>query len=69
MMWLKSCPKCRGDLVLDSDFYGHYVSCIRCGALLDKREQTVLEKESFAEKQAVGRSRMSDRTNDEQRVA
>jgi hypothetical protein len=55
--------------MLDSDFYGHYVSCVRCGAHLDKREQTVLEKESFAEKQAVGRSRMSDRTNDEQRVA
>ena len=43
-MWLKSCPRCRGDLVLDSDYYGNYVSCIQCGASLDKSQQGLLEQ-------------------------
>jgi hypothetical protein len=37
MIWLKSCPRCRGDLFMDSDYYGRFVSCIQCGATLDKR--------------------------------
>jgi len=36
MMWLKACPRCRGDMVMDSDYYGPSVSCIQCGYTLDK---------------------------------
>lgn len=31
MIWIKSCPKCRGDLVEIDDIYGKYVSCLQCG--------------------------------------
>lgn len=32
--WLfKSCPKCGGDLLLDSDADGQFVVCIQCGYL------------------------------------
>ena len=52
MMWLKSCPRCRGDLILDSDYYGNYVSCIRCGASLDRSEQTTLQQRLFVDRPA-----------------
>ena len=31
MVWLKGCPKCKGDLFLDSDCYGKFQTCIQCG--------------------------------------
>lgn len=42
MMWLKACPRCRGDLFLDSDAYGRFVSCIQCGNVLDKAQERAL---------------------------
>ena len=39
MMWLKACPRCHGDLYLDSDYYGHFLGCIQCGHTLDKSQQ------------------------------
>jgi len=53
MMWLKSCPRCRGDLVLDSDYYGNYVSCIQCGAALDNSRQTILQQRLFVDRPAA----------------
>ena len=38
MMFLKACPKCRGDVVLDKDLYGRYVRCLQCGFLRDTAE-------------------------------
>jgi transcription initiation factor TFIIIB Brf1 subunit/transcription initiation factor TFIIB len=38
MLLRKSCPRCRGDLVMESDFYGQYVSCIQCGSILGERQ-------------------------------
>jgi len=36
MMWkFKSCPKCAGDLFVDSDMNGWYVECLQCGYLSD----------------------------------
>lgn len=32
---LKSCPRCGGDLFIDRDIYGHYISCLQCGYMLD----------------------------------
>jgi hypothetical protein len=52
MIWLKSCPRCRGDLILDSDYYGHYVSCIQCGASLEKSRQTTLQQRLFVDRPA-----------------
>ena len=31
MFLLKSCPRCCGDLYVDQDQYGSFVSCIQCG--------------------------------------
>ena len=31
MFLLKGCPRCCGDLYVDQDQYGSFVSCIQCG--------------------------------------
>ncbi len=31
MITFKSCPRCKGDIVSDSDYYGDYKSCLACG--------------------------------------
>ena len=41
MIWLKECPKCQGDLVLDQDHYGKFKTCVQCGYLRDVVETTV----------------------------
>ncbi len=33
MIKLKACPKCHGDLYLERDQYGRYLSCLQCGYL------------------------------------
>lgn len=35
MVWLKACPKCKGDLFLDEDHYGKFKTCIQCGYIPD----------------------------------
>ena len=35
MLWLKSCPRCNGDLHAVSDIYGAYIGCLHCGLHLD----------------------------------
>jgi len=42
MYWLKACPRCRGDLHEERDFYGQYVACIQCGYVLDSRQEQTL---------------------------
>lgn len=49
MLWRKSCPRCRGDLVMESDFYGQYVSCIQCGNILGERQGRSLLDRSTVE--------------------
>ena len=43
MFWLKSCPKCVGDLYEASDHQGNYVSCIQCGHYLGEAEEARLK--------------------------
>ena len=45
MLVLKGCPRCRGDVFYDSDYYGVYKQCIQCGYLEDvdtSREQVAV---------------------------
>ncbi len=35
MLLLKSCPKCKGDVVEERDHYGSYTQCLQCGYLRD----------------------------------
>lgn len=58
MMWLEACPRCRGDLFLDSDAYGRFVSCIQCGNILDKSQERALFR--LTAQTAVRRSRRID---------
>jgi hypothetical protein len=41
MVWLKACPRCKGDLFLDEDHYGKYKSCIQCGYIKDLVDEPV----------------------------
>ena len=34
MIRLKGCTKCGGDINLENDMYGYYVSCLQCGNVL-----------------------------------
>lgn len=40
MFWMKACPKCHGDLYLDSDVHGTYIACLQCGHYLPQAEPT-----------------------------
>jgi hypothetical protein len=44
-MWLKGCPRCRGDLLRQSDIYGSYVACLQCGHVLRPQEEARLKTE------------------------
>ncbi len=39
MIKLKACPKCHGDLYLEKDQYGRYLSCLQCGYLMELLEK------------------------------
>ncbi len=41
MFWSKACKRCRGDVHLNNDIYGHYVSCIQCGAVIVDSEDKI----------------------------
>ena len=46
MLRLKACPRCHGDLFMDSDYHGHFACCIQCGAYLDQPQQTLSQRRS-----------------------
>ena len=31
MLFLKCCPRCKGDIYLDKDTYGVFIECLQCG--------------------------------------
>ena len=35
MVYLKSCPKCLGDLTVAQDGYGTFIRCLQCGFMKD----------------------------------
>ena len=46
MLWLKSCPRCHGDLHESSDEYGGYIACFQCGHYLALEEEVDLKSET-----------------------
>ena len=34
-MRFKSCPRCKGNVIIDRDQYGWYEQCIQCGYISD----------------------------------
>ena len=45
---LKSCPKCGGDLFVDSDYNGWYEQCLQCGYMGELKDITNLKKQTAA---------------------
>lgn len=35
MIYFNACPKCHGDLMMNQDGYGSFVSCLQCGFMRD----------------------------------
>ncbi len=45
MLWLKSCPRCRGDLLRTSHDGEHVLSCLQCGhALAELQAKRLVER-------------------------
>ena len=53
MVYLKSCPRCRGDLFTERDHRGTYVTCLQCGHTLSSSEEMGLQFESSSWKRVT----------------
>lgn len=51
--WLKTCPRCHGDLREESDIYGKYVACVQCGYILRAEEEELLVATGLLEPELV----------------
>ena len=38
VIYLKACPKCHGDVKLETNHDGKYLECIQCSYTIDSRE-------------------------------
>lgn len=45
MFYLKSCPRCHGDLYQGEDTFGEYISCLPCGHMLTEGEEVLLRQQ------------------------
>ena len=48
MLYKKSCPKCRGDMYQDEDFYGAYQGCLQCGYVRELAKASTVTPEPTA---------------------
>ncbi len=48
MFWLKSCPRCDGDLYDARDLFGGYLACLQCGHYLNELEELAVGYTSWA---------------------
>ena len=54
MLSLKSCPRCKGDLHTNRDFYGAYTECLQCGYMQDiERPSSQLSKPASRQKKVA----------------
>ncbi len=44
MLWLKTCPRCHGDLAEGHDRHGRYITCIQCGNYITDRQELTLRQ-------------------------
>jgi hypothetical protein len=51
--WLKTCPRCHGDLREESDVYGKYVACVQCGYILPAEEEELLVATGLLEPELI----------------
>jgi len=57
MLLSKRCPKCGGNLIVGSDYYGRYATCMQCGRALDLPSDCHRDEERVAEVTGAGSSR------------
>jgi ribosomal protein S27E len=43
MMWLKACPRCRGDLYIEYQVGETNVVCLQCGHVLNRAQEEQLQ--------------------------
>ena len=48
MYWLKSYPRCSGDLFENSDNYRSYIDCFQCGHYLTALEDADIRYDNFS---------------------
>jgi len=56
MMWLKACPRCKGDLFMERNVGDSYMVCLQCGHVLNSMQEEIL------------RAAMRERTHSQQEV-
>ena len=62
MLLSKRCPKCGGNLIIGSDYYGRYAACMQCGRVLDlPRDGLRLNQEDKVVAVSAGGSRGQSR--------
>ena len=57
MLRLKSCPRCKGDIVRDRDQWGWYEQCIQCGYLRDLQNVVEAKRRLTQETRAMSASK------------
>ena len=55
MIWFKSCPRCEGDIVANSDHFGAYKSCLSCGYVDDLEEDWLCQSKPNLSEQPYDR--------------
>lgn len=50
MLYLKSCPRCSGDIYEGFDMFGHFLACVQCGYELTDPQTTHLKIEYTAKR-------------------
>lgn len=44
MVWLKSCPRCSGDIFLERNVGESYMMCLQCGHVLTQAQESRLKE-------------------------
>ena len=47
MLYLKGCPRCKGDMHDNRDLSGNYKECLQCGYMVDVEKANTLQSPSL----------------------
>ncbi len=56
MLRFKSCPRCKGDVLIDRDVYGWYQQCLQCGYQRDLKNMVKDKPQRPPEAEKVNRA-------------
>jgi len=45
----KSCPRCKGDVLVDRDHHGWYEQCLQCGYQRDLKDMVIVQQQRTKE--------------------